>query len=264
VARVSSKMENKQITTADYARKITNEILELRNRADILVWELTKRLKEVRDKQLWKIEGEESFFSYLARPEFAFDRTTTLRWIQIYETFIDKYSLAPSELNKIGWTKLAKVVPHVDDDNYKYMLELAETNSRSDIDRELVKQHYLTPKEPEEQAFIECVYCHRMTPAKKRKDESYPQEDYNRVIEKYKEVKGIDPKGDEYKPIQQAIKTMFMNGRTPDQIISVMEHERDAEYSWTIKTIATKIAEILPQVEPQEEMTDFEKRWKNK
>src|SRR3990167_11385719 len=172
--------ERSTSSLADVAHQVTERIIQLRKEGEVLISELVPLLKEVKDKELWKINGYESFYAYLAQPELAFDRRTVLYWIQIYETFIEKYALHPDSVAKIGWTKLAKIVPYVNDNNYKFMLELAESNSRSDIDRELVKQHYITKE----------------------------------------------------------------------------------EYDWTINTVRNKIAEILPKIEPKEEMTEFERRWK--
>lgn len=83
----------------------------------------------------------------------------------------------------------------------------------------------------------------------KRKDIEFSKEDYKKVVSAYENLKGIKPQGGEYLPIQQTIKTMFMSGRTPEQIISCMEWFADSEAEiweqWNIKTVKLKLPEFL-------------------
>jgi len=254
-------MENKLIT-ADYAHNLTDEIVLLKRKGDAITIEITKRLKEVRDKKLWELEGDHSFFAYLARPEIGFDRTTVLKWIQIYETLIEQHSLAPVRVEEIGVSKLAMVIPYMNEHNYEVMVELAENNSRSDIGEELVRQNYVTKKE-NDSVFMECPFCHKSFVPVKRQDKSFKQEDYTKVIDAYKKVKEIEIHGKEYEPLQQAIKTMFMNGRTPDEIIKSIEWLGDnAEYEWTLNTLKGKIPEILSKMgyKPIKELSESDKK----
>jgi len=89
----------------------------------------------------------------------------------------------------------------------------------------------------------------RLDKPTKRKSFKYPKEWYNQVITKYQLLKGIQLQGEEFKPIQQVCKTMFMSNRTPKQIISCMEwianSENEAYQSWTIRTIKIKLPEFL-------------------
>lgn len=88
-----------------------------------------------------------------------------------------------------------------------------------------------------------------------RKEMKFKPDDYNKVIAFYEQLKEVKFQGREYKPIQQDIKTMFMSGRKPDEIIRCMKWfkeksengEKKYEWvgSWTIKTIRLKIAEFL-------------------
>ena len=257
--------KGKKLQHADEYYQITQEIIQIRDKGEVLIYELAKRLKVIRDKELWKTGGYESFYSYLAQPEMSFDRRSVLFWIQIYETFIEKYALNPGTVNKIGWTKLARIVPHVTDDNYKYYFEKAKTLSRSDLERELVEHHLITLREPEIQ-HVECPKCHYVFNPKKRREVSFNQEDYNQVIRKYEEVKETKFEGKEYDPIMQAVKTMFLNGRTPEEIIATIEFLGDQDdYSWTINTVVKKIAEILPQLNIKKEpMSELDKEWFSK
>lgn len=80
-----------------------------------------------------------------------------------------------------------------------------------------------------------------------RKDESYPKEDYDEIIERFQELKGMKLSGSEFKPIQQDIKTMFMNGREKGDIMDLMEwlEENDQAWSknWNMGTVKKKIPE---------------------
>lgn len=88
-----------------------------------------------------------------------------------------------------------------------------------------------------------------------RKSTSFLKSDYERVIKKYEELKGVQFNGNEYLPIQQAIKSMFISKRSADDIIRCMKwfsekaKSGDRKYiwteNWTIKTIKIKIAEFL-------------------
>ena len=82
-----------------------------------------------------------------------------------------------------------------------------------------------------------------------RNDQTFSSEDYTAVTEAYKRITGIEPQGAEWKPIQQAIKTMFMSERTPAQIIALMEafEASTAEWTanWTMNTVKLKLSEHL-------------------
>ncbi len=251
---------DKSLTTVDHARKLTLRLIEIKRGVSQNYIEAGKIFKEIRDNRFWELEGAESFNSYIA--EIGYDRTSAFKMIQVFENFIEGKSVESiQQLSDVGWAKLSKVAPHVDENNYKYMLELVEGNSLSDIDKELVRQHYITKKEGETE-FVECPYCHKSFVPVKRQDKSFPQIGYTRIIETYKKVKEIELQGKEYEPIQQSIKTMFLNGRTPDEIIGAIEWLGDnAEYEWTIHTLKNKIAEILPKFTVKKQtMSEEDKR----
>ncbi len=85
--------------------------------------------------------------------------------------------------------------------------------------------------------------------ASKRRDISFKEENYNLVLKEYQRLKGITLKGKEFDPAKQAIKTMFISQRTPEQIIACMEWlaslKEDWAMSWTINTIAKKMPEFV-------------------
>lgn len=245
----------------DYAHKLDNRIKNLRYSIDNGFLDLAKSLKEVRDKKLYKQLNIDTFESYIAQPELAFERRSVYNFIEIYENFVEKYNVHPDALLEAGWTKLAKVLPYTNEDNHQIMLEKAKTLSRSDLDKDLVEQGYITRKEFEPQ-FVTCPFCHKDFVPTKRQDKSFSQIDYNRVIKAYEKAKETKFTGKEYDPIMQSVKTLFLNGRTPEQIIAVIEFLSDQdEFSWTIHTIKNKIAEYLPKIEikPKKELSEEDK-----
>ena len=83
----------------------------------------------------------------------------------------------------------------------------------------------------------------------KRREITFKQELYNPILEEYQKLKGITLQGNEFLPIQQTIKTMFLAGRTFEQIIAVMRHVAKQDYcDWTIRTVKMKLPEILPKL----------------
>jgi len=83
----------------------------------------------------------------------------------------------------------------------------------------------------------------------KRKDMTFKKEWHDQVLKEYQQLKGITLQGEEFKPIRQAIKTMFMSGRTPEQVIAAMRNVAKRGYcEWTINTVKMKLPEILPKI----------------
>jgi len=84
---------------------------------------------------------------------------------------------------------------------------------------------------------------------KPRGEVSYPAEWYRKNEDDYQRIKGITLEGPEFAPLQQALKSMYMANRTPDQICDLMEaFERSAEGwtdNWTYSTVKTKMAEFV-------------------
>lgn len=83
----------------------------------------------------------------------------------------------------------------------------------------------------------------------KRTEQSFKKEEYNSILEEYQKLKGIKLQGAEFLPYQQAIKTMFMSGRTKDNIIACMkwlaEGREEWMENWTIKTAKMKMPEFI-------------------
>jgi hypothetical protein len=82
-----------------------------------------------------------------------------------------------------------------------------------------------------------------------RKEISFKKEDYNLIIEKYQSLKGIQLKGNEFKPVQQTIKSMFLSGRSAEDIVACMEflanNPKECWQNWTINTIFKQLPLFL-------------------
>jgi len=95
----------------------------------------------------------------------------------------------------------------------------------------------------------------------KRKEIKFEKKNYDDILEVYQKFKGITLQGKEFEPCQQSIKTMFMSGRTKEQIVefmswivSVLEESKEDEgiarkyvwlENWTLDTIKKKMPEFL-------------------
>jgi len=77
---------------------------------------------------------------------------------------------------------------------------------------------------------------------------TFPKEWYDAVLKAYQELKGVELHGPEFDPIMQAIKSMFLAKRKPEEIIKCMEwfEESEEEWTdnWTINTIKIKLPEF--------------------
>lgn len=84
---------------------------------------------------------------------------------------------------------------------------------------------------------------------KERKQTKFPKTWYDSIIEEYQSLKGITLQGSEFKPIQQTIKSMFMDGRTHEQVIEAMRWVAEQGYTdWSIRTVKLKLPEVLPRL----------------
>lgn len=118
--------------TIEIARSFTNRLIEIKRDTTNNFLEAGAIFKQVRDNKLYKVEGYETFESYVA--DMGYERSTAYKMILVYEKFGNVDS--NQQIAEIGWTKLAKVAPKVTEDNKEKMLEIAQL-SLSDIKTEL-------------------------------------------------------------------------------------------------------------------------------
>lgn len=93
----------------------------------------------------------------------------------------------------------------------------------------------------------------------KRKNISYPKETYKQILDEYQRLKGITLQGNEFQPVQQTIKSMFLDGRTAEQILAVMHWLQDssAEWTdnWTMRTVRMKLPELVAKIRPKKALS---------
>ena len=108
-----------------------------------------------------------------------------------------------------------------------------------------------------------------------RKSSVFSQKDYDEVLDKYQQLKGIQLQGREFDPVMQNIKTMFMSQRSSKDIIACMEwfadkaeeggREYDWTKNWTIRTIRLKLPEFLAQgIGNDIDIPIYAKNWQRK
>ena len=128
----------------EIAKKEENSVLEYKKIASISFLFIGEALKKIKDDKLYMYLGTdspefESFENYIASPTINMDLRKAYYLIQIYSTFILKYKYKPEELSGIYWTSLRSLLPVINDNNIKDLVEKARTLTRGHLEQE-VKQ----------------------------------------------------------------------------------------------------------------------------
>ncbi len=89
----------------------------------------------------------------------------------------------------------------------------------------------------------------KSTSAKSRRSVKFSSKDYKEIISSYEDLKGIKFSGTEYSPIQQTIKSMFMDNRKKEDIIALMKTLNNSAFEhwqgWTIQTVKKQLPLFL-------------------
>lgn len=110
--------------------ELRKELIGLAQSAMLISYRAGEILKEIRDKELWKIQSE-SFASFYSDPELGYRKDNVSRAIKLVENF---------ELNEVVHTPLWKVyaiLPYVTKRNKKKLIEKADSLSIGDLRYEL-------------------------------------------------------------------------------------------------------------------------------
>jgi hypothetical protein len=82
-----------------------------------------------------------------------------------------------------------------------------------------------------------------------RKELTFKKEEYDLIIKEYQSLKGIQLQGNEFKPVQQTIKTMFLSGRKTEDILACMRffanNPKECWQNWTINTVFKQLPLFL-------------------
>lgn len=110
-------------------------------------------------------------------------------------------------------------------------------------------------------------------PKSKRKEIMFRKEWYDHILKEYQRLRGIILQGKEFEPVQQAIKTMFMSGRSVKNITDCMcwlaekaesgEKKWEWTQNWTIRTVKLKLPEYVAGNfnEPDIEIPEYARAW---
>lgn len=103
--------------------------------------ELCARLKEIRDKEMYKGRWE-NFEDFLQDPQMGLDKGTASKMITIHEKFIVEYKMSPERIANVGgWSKIAEILPAVKNKkSAEDWIDKASSLSKSDLRKEVQEE----------------------------------------------------------------------------------------------------------------------------
>jgi len=82
-------------------------------------------------------------------------------------------------------------------------------------------------------------------PTVPRKLTKYPKDWYKQTLDAYQKIRGIELNGPELSPLRQTLKTIFMAGHKPTDVIGLMRalegSEEEWTCNWTLRTVKMKL-----------------------
>ena len=117
---------------ADRFHELREKLLELSVSATQHFFEMGKIMKEIRDKELWKM-GYESFGAFYSDPEFDFKKSSVYHAIRLVELLPEWQKFID-----IPTGKLVMIAAHITDENRNELINMARTLSRSDLQHQLI------------------------------------------------------------------------------------------------------------------------------
>lgn len=115
---------------------ITQKIIQIKRGMAMDIFVLGSLLKKVRDEEIYKQESYDSFESYLAMPELAFNRATAYKFIKIFEVFGGNGDLLDIESDKLY---LITGVVEKNPEDLDRWISRARDLSRSDL-RDVIRE----------------------------------------------------------------------------------------------------------------------------
>jgi len=162
------KIAKKEKTTVTTAESIHQKIISLKKDIGKRFYKLGAYLKQVRDFELYKEMGCESFEEYIGQPELSMKRSTVYSLIGVYEEFFSEKSnhLDIENIEEIDYTKLDKIrrFKYLPKEEFSEWVEKARTLSLSDLNEEIKMAEGKEPLEegaelPKEEAIYKEVTC---------------------------------------------------------------------------------------------------------
>lgn len=119
-------------------------------------------LKLVRDRELYKQLGYETFNEYIAQPELQFQRSMVYSLIGVFTDFIEGGKFRSSDIESIPYYSLDRIRQFKDNENIKEWIAKARELSLSDLGKEIriergEKEEVYIPEKKVEN--IVCPYC---------------------------------------------------------------------------------------------------------
>jgi len=147
---IVKKEKSKTVSTA---QSIHQKIILLKKDIGKRFYKLGAYLKQVRDFELYREIGCESFEEYIGQPELSFKRSTVYSLIGVYEEFFSEKSnhLDIENIEEIDYTKLDKIrrFRYLPKEEFAEWVEKARVLSLSDLIKE-IKEARGEPIEGEE------------------------------------------------------------------------------------------------------------------
>ena len=121
--------------------------------------ELGSLFNEVRENQLYVLQGYDTFEEWLGEPDIDVSYQVALRFISIYETYILKFNMRPELLAGIEYTKLEMLSAMSDrpKEVIEDWLERAKVLKRSDLRKEIKGE--LGEEIKESVTLLKCPKC---------------------------------------------------------------------------------------------------------
>lgn len=126
------------------ATNLHNQLIRLKREMSIAFISIAEILKEIKDSELYKQLGYDYFSEYVQSPEIGLNVRTAYYYIDIYETFIQKFGYKREELMEYSYDKLRKLLPIVNKEDVKVgeIMDNAVALKWSDFEK-----HYKDEKE---------------------------------------------------------------------------------------------------------------------
>lgn len=116
---------------------IHKKVINLKNEVGKRLYKMGAYLKLIRDKELYKELGYETFNEYIAQPELQFQRSMVYSLIGVYIDFIENEKFQSSDIEKIPYYSLDRIRQFKNDENIKEWICKARELSLSDLSAEI-------------------------------------------------------------------------------------------------------------------------------
>lgn len=177
------------LATIKQARALHVEVVKTIKNAKLNFLELGSYLKLLHQDDLFKQavgEGIDTWDDYIAQPEIGLSKGEASRFMQIYETFIERFEFSPKQVSEIPLKNIQYLLPLAkecaDKDEVQTLLSEAKNLSRQDF-----RERIHDIKKPDEERTYEYLImkrCEQTGTLSRIYD--IPEEEIISIVEKYK------------------------------------------------------------------------------